>query len=656
MGASADKAYLKRKILFTPPTTKQGLHDWIKLFLKIDVPDGVVCVEEGSTSPMESVWRIYEKALKNDDPDFNRVMVYSAREGYKTLLASVIQCIMMVLFSKEICTLSAIFEQSQKMKKYLWEHLNNPILREFVVGDNKRTLEFCRYQHNSIGDNITEEQWKTLSEVDKNNYTRHFTSNIVLVATKQSCNGQHPNFLCCDELDVMTPAGQLAYEEAKMVPTVHNGKYPITLLVSTRKSQAGLVQREIDEAERTGLKIFHWSILDVTEKCPESRHKSVLQEDGTLKVVQDCPRIPIYRCDDTLEAITEQAFSNLPPDRQKKFIKDEGYKGCLDACRIFAACKGRLVHQNGTGPLMKKIPAVQNTFRAVTPDTAQAQLLCLKPSREGLVYPRMERSLHMLTPPEIAKKITGYDYPANFSKRDLIKLAKSRDCQFYSGMDHGFSHAFAVITAFRDGSRMFIVDAIEVEGFELPQKLALCESRLKPLDSIIYPDTSDPGSNQTFRRHGFKMRDWDKFGGSIISGIEIVRMKLNPQFGDPELYFLAGDSGVENAFIRISRYQWALDTGGKPTEKPNDRDNHSADAMRYLVMNVFAPGGNLIVSNKSQTKFEALPQSTLPVYDPDSAWKQMAQNAGVTTQDEGELLKIGNSGSPKRGIIWSDDD
>ena len=91
MSLSWDKMSLqmKRKLLFTPCETKEALQNWIRQFLGYDLPDCTVDPSSNS-SPMALVWEIYEKALKNDDPDFSTVLAYASRESMKTLVTAVL--------------------------------------------------------------------------------------------------------------------------------------------------------------------------------------------------------------------------------------------------------------------------------------------------------------------------------------------------------------------------------------------------------------------------------------------------------------------------------------------------------------------------------------------------------------------------------------
>src|SRR6185312_12041743 len=109
------------------------------------------------------------------------------------------------------------------------------------------------------------------------------------------------------------------------------------------------------------------------EKCPASRHKPEL------------PKLPIYVDDTNLRAISEEKYEDLNDEDKKRYIKNEGFDGCLTNCKLFAACKGRLAtNQRERTPksVYKPINETINKFKDVTISQAQAQLLCHKPSEE----------------------------------------------------------------------------------------------------------------------------------------------------------------------------------------------------------------------------------------------------------------------------------
>jgi hypothetical protein len=636
---------LKRRILFTPLESKEGLHDWIHLFLGLDIPDCIVD-EQSTSSPMDSIWEVYDKARRNDDPKFNFVLNYAARDSFKTLGAAILEVLMLAHLGRSVAHMAAIEPQAKKSQEYVKKFLRSSLLREFVVGDNMRKVEICRFYNADTGISLSPRDFERLSTpAEKMLYKQISNYIVIIICTLAGANSEHVPFMVVDEVDVVT--NPKAYEEARAIPAPFEGKSPITLLTSTRKFSFGLVQKEIDRAEESGLLIRHWNIIDVTAPCPETRH---LPKE---------PRIPIYRSDDTLRALSEAEFEDLPEETKESYVRDEGFAGCLSKCKIFAACKGRLAtHQKNTSSLLKPIDHTQSLFRKFSPEMAKAQLLCWKPSSEGMIYPRFDRTVHMLTAAQIAEKVTGDRFDPKMTKGQLVALLKSREVQWHAGMDWGYTHNFATVIAARDGSRMFVLDVIAQPELELGQKLSLCETRLKPYNANIWPDPAYPSDIKTFKRNGYRMRDWDKYKGSVAGGIEVVRLKLWPTVGQPELFFLAGDEGCELLVKRMQAYHFLTDAAGNVTDQPDDEDDDECDALRYLVMNVFAPKGKGPVAAKPEERNRlAVPQEQIRQNQiNEHHWNQIMGHAGMmTTEDpvtgeQGEAVP--KSKGKKGSLIW----
>jgi hypothetical protein len=565
----------ERRFLFQPCRTKEELHDWILVYLGIDFPDGHVDPTSNS-SPMELISEVYFAALRGD-VEWSEILAYASRDSYKSLGASVLETLAVLHLERSCCHMAAIEGQSRNVVKYIKGFFNRPLLRPFVTTENEREIHIARYYDPRTKTSYCEQELdeltpQVLSRLEaKSNYIK------IVICTMQGTNSDHVPFMVVDEVDVV--ANPEAYEDAKMIPSTWMGKSPITLYTSTRKYSIGLVQKEIDkvEAGESDMEIRHWNLLDVTERCPDERHRP------------DLPRIPIYVNDSTLKAIDEEKWSKLAATQQGKYEKFDGYAGCLTNCKLFSVCRGRLPEQKATGPLLKSIATTTKTFRRVSADKAKAQLLCWKPSKEGMIFPFLDVATHKKTAAEIAEMLTGDEYPETFEKKDLIKLAKERGCEFVSGLDHGFRHNFAVVSGFVDGDRLFVFDCMSIAELEIGQKVDLLERTVKEWDPTIWCDPEDPGARKTFVKHGFRCPAFAKKAGSVNEGIDTVRMKLTPALGaPPELFFLKDDDGCDLLFSRMSKYHWVLDAAEKPTDVPDEEDDDECDAIRYLVMNRFS--------------------------------------------------------------------
>lgn len=577
---------MRRRALFVPCTTKERLHKWIKVFFDIDLPDSKVFKDidghgeseiYSNCTPLEMVWECYDKMRRNDDPDFQRVLFYSAREAGKTLMQSIIEVLCMIHLDRDVVHLAAIEQQAKKGVGYVKDFCSRPILRDFVVGDNAREVEVVRYTNAQTGDNLPERQFNRLSEEAKKGFERKYNYTRIIVATVQSANGEHSPVLCLDECDIFRDPR--AYKEAQLIPSAIKGRRPLTILTSTRKFSYSLVQKEIDDAANSGLHVRHWNILDVTQACQPSRYKP------------DLPKLTVYRNDDDLKHVSAGAYEDLADDLKRKYVKDENVNAGCAGCKLYPMCRGRLItEQNSTSTFLKDIDAVISNFRKVDLGMAKAQLLCLKPSTEGLIYPALDKNVHLITAAQMAAKITGTVHNPKMTKTQLIQLLQARsDLRWTAGMDFGFSHNFAVGCGPVDGARKFYIEFICEPELVGPAKLKICEERIRKYNPDIYPDKENPELIQMFKSKGWKMRNWKKGAGTVQGGIEIVQSKIMPSVGEPEVYFLKGDPGCEFAFKQLTQYHWKTNPDGTLSKDPAKEDDDCCDAVRYDLMNVFAP-------------------------------------------------------------------
>jgi hypothetical protein len=641
-----------RAALFVQPETLEDLHRWIKVYLGIDLP--IIKVDpESNSSPMELVWELYDAARLNK-PGYSEVLAYAARDSFKTFSAAIFEVLCILLLERSVAHMAAIEPQAKKSQQYFKKHVTRPFIKDYVTSKNERTVEITRYYCEETGENLTRAQYEVLLPGDQLKYREIKNYVVIVICTIQGANSEHVPVMVVDEVDVVENPD--AYQEAKMIPAPINGMMPITLYTSTRKYSWGLVQKEIDNAAKSNLVIRHWNLIDVTHHCPPSRHQPEL------------PKINIAVNDELLTAISEADYHLLDSAERAKYTLSEGYQGCLTNCRLFAACKGRLAAlppckkcgDRGLGctGFPKPVEHTLNTFNKVTLEKAKAQLLCRKPSSEGLIYPNFSRELHMKTANQMAGIILGEMPKIQYDKSMLIELLKERGARFVSGLDHGFSHNFVVVTGAIYGSRLFIFDVLSQSELELPQKITLCRERILPWNPEVWADTENPGDNKTLKREAnLRIKDWVKGKGSVVDGISLVRWLLYPAMGkvdDVRMFYLAGDEGCELLATRTTNYHWTADTAGRLTNIPDDEDDDEMDGLRYLVLNTFATKTKISVSEAN-----LLPeQSKVPVVDgnrqymPDTWMRQVISEAsGIQYEDEEAPVsdKVGRSGA----FSWS---
>lgn len=594
-----------RKLLFTPCTTRAHFKSWIIHFLKIDFPDCIVVEDESNSSPLDAAWEYYDRILRNDLAGSSKVMTYANRGGFKTLSAAVLETMALLHTTRNIGHMAAIEAQSKKSASYIKDFFRRPVLKDFVVGDNSREIKLVRFAHKKTGEILNDTEFSALTLAQQQEYHRRDNYLKIVVCTMAGANSDHVEFFVIDEVDVVPKQNIAAYHQAQNIPDPRDGMLPLTLLTSTRKSRTGLVQHEIDESDRTKLKIKHWNLIDVTHACEPARHKP------------DEPKQEYYINDDQVRHITKDQFDGLSPGEQKGWYTKEGFAGCKN-CRIFAACKGRLAtNQTSKSPMLKPISfAIEKFQQAPSPDFITTEYLCRKPDASGLVFPRLSEDLHKKTANQMAAMVLAEDEVKNQTKTSLIQLLMSKGARFYTGMDFGFTHPFAIVTIATFGQYVFVLDCYSQPGLELDDQTANSEYiKLMFNNPRVYADPAYPGSIKTFSKRGFRMIDWEKKPFSVKAGIEIIRSLLMSGRGKTRLFFLAEDSGVSDKLWKnLKKYKLVVTNDGLPTEEPDGTDDDEADALRYVVMNVLGSKGALKEDTRTALTVEAhaTPESKHP--------------------------------------------
>jgi hypothetical protein len=625
-----------RLLLFKECDTKEDLQNYVYYFLDLELP-GTHVDPESNSSPLDMVWDVYDFLIHGGSEDISRMLFYSCRFGGKSLCEAVIEVMLLLHFRGDITHLAALKRQSKDVQKYIKKFFKQPALRGFVDGDNKEETQVTFYIDRNGGPNLTKREWDSLTAAEQANYVFVSNSTEVVVATVEACNGKH-GILCLDEIDVMRDPE--AYSEAKNIPTpCHraNGELamPLAILTSTRKYAFGMVQTEINEADKTGLVVRHWNILDVTKACPASRHRP------------DLPKVTVYRSEELLSAITPENWKALPDKEKEKYVKDEAYHGCMHNCKMFSACKGHLASkQTSTSKFLKPIPYVQNQFRNNSLDKALTQLLCRKPSSEGQVYPKLDKAKHVLSPSQAYEKISGEKCPVSaMTKADFLKWVKDKG-EWYGGMDFGSSHCWAYVHGVSINNSLYVTHAIAAPELDASEQVEHLEP-FREYSPTIYPDQEDPQMIKAFKKAGFMMMKWKKGPGSVASGISVMKMKMAPTFGkDPELFFvrdLGQDPQIDLLFQHLQEHNWKIDAAGRPTNAVSDVNKDLPDALRYLVMNKFAPNGEIVVTADEKVVAPVLHNTNGQAsYDPQNWMAQkISELTGVPIplREPGEPLK-----------------
>jgi len=203
---------------------------------------------------------------------------------------------------------------------------------------------------------------------------------------------------------------------------------------------------------------------------------------------------------------------------------------------------------------------------------------------------------------------------------------------------------------------LFVLDCVAAKNLEIGQKIVVANRTIRHYDATIFGDTENPSDNKTFRLHGYKMRDWKKIKGSVLDGIGIMRLKLNPALDqEPELYFLKGDDGVEALCKAIEQFHWKLDPSGNSLEIPDEEGKDYVDGIRYLVMNVFPVKAGQKSVGDLGTEGRVNPTTGKPLTSREELrqkafWAKMSEKIGVNV-DPNERIEGSALVSKKGGRV-----
>ncbi len=596
--------------------SKEELRDWILTFLDIDFPSGWIDPESNS-SPIDWMYEAYSYIRDGRKKRTPSMVVYSARECYKTLSMSCYEFVVMCHFGITVSHMAAIKNQSEKAVSYVTSYLRK--CRKYIE-HHGRSIDSQAKSHIKITENEGDESYLK-----------------VIVCTMAGANGEHTLVFCADELDVVQYPH--AFEEAKLIPGPDRGRMPLTIFTSTRKFAFGLMQKEIENAEKNERPIRHWNIIDVTEKCQPNRHRP---EEPKVKqyISRSLP----------LKQITPKAFEELKDEDKGKYEAIDAYAGCLE-CPLLPVCKTRLANrpEADVGGLYKSIDHVINTFKSTNPDIAEAQLMCWKPGSLGVIYGRFDMAENTLTVEQAYRAFTGDEPPPDLSLSDLIEQLHRREIPFYVGGDWGYRHNYALIaSAMLPNGDWWLFETFAMSELEFEDQLKYAKIfRDKYRPKRWFMDPAYPGNLKTFTKNGMPCKDFKK---DIMFGIESVRGQVVNATNRRRLrVILSPDNGNDFLVSGFRMHHFMTDAQGRITTKPDDEEFADVmDSLRYLGQNLFPPkkhGDKETVADALAAKEQDLMiqrylvnQHTTPQQ---SIFSQMVQAAGAVASPEKGKSKSG---------------
>lgn len=529
--------------------TKEELRDYIKLFFGIDFPDAVVS-DISNSSPMDMIWWIYKKSVLENIKIPESALFVAPRDGYKTLGVSVAELLSIIHGKRDVAHIGAIDKQSKKAYSYFVKFLGRHPLKKTQTKDGL-------FGELVDGQALAQE-------------TKFSSGNILetLPCTLARVNSPHPSLCTLDEVD--TVRDLMAYRDISGMPVrTKDGRAPVKVSISTRKTMAGFVQEEIDNAKENNTDIFWWNVIDLTKKCTVDRHG---EKD-----------INVWVKEETLESISDVEYNNLSSTDKKGFVQHTGKSGCLRNCKLFAACKGRLQHQTSTSNLLYDIDYIQHKIYSTTLDWAIANLLCKEPSKEGMIYPTWKIKNHVKNYDQMYEIFTGEPYEGD-TKLDfhlMHEVFAAHGIHPEMAVDFGDYLAVAGLYYTDGQDRIYKLREAtfsQTDDNELAEMLWRMFGKLGI--TTVYPDVENPSGIRLLIKKGFPCTK--RVSKDVYAGINTVRYFLKrPGKNDPRMFI---HESCVNTIYEFPRYHWKKTSQGQVMYgQPAKEKDHSLDENRYFL-------------------------------------------------------------------------
>lgn len=523
-----------------------------------------------------------------------------------------------------------------KFSKNLSKKLCKSCGTEFFIGHEKGSGFKARYCGSTICQSIAKKKLRPDRIVSIKSIGNRDVYDFTVDGNNNYFADQFLTHNCVDEIDVV-PNPQ-AFEEAKMIPGMLHGRYPLTIMTSTRKFAFGLMQKEIERAQGNGHPIRHWNILDITEHCPPERNKR-FEPKIERYIARSLP----------LQQLSIKEYESLPDEKKGEYQLIEAHAGCAE-CKLLPVCKTRLADRPETdrGGLWKPIDFTINQFFKIEPDMAEAQLLCWKPSSTGLVYPRFDSNQNTISLEEAYYQFTG-DQKDNVTLNDVIFALIDANINFYVGGDWGFRHNFALLVgAILPSGEFWILETFAMPGLEFPDMMKYAEYiRDKYRPKKWFMDTAQPMFIKSFRKAGMPCKDFKK---DVSGGIAAGRGQIVDASNRRRLKVLLTE---ENKILLkgFATHHFKTDAAGNITSIPDDEDYADIlDSYRYMCQNLFAPKGKLSAGDLKEREQDIIKHQSMPQFQPSPGQRNYFQEIFDNTVDKDS--KPGKGKNSNGSIFW----
>jgi hypothetical protein len=403
----------------------------------------------------------------------------------------------------------------------------------------------------------------------------------IVPCTLKAVNGLHVSLLSVDEVDTISGENLKGYQDLQGSLDTRGDKKALRINISTRKTRYGLMNKQIENAEKEGQKgkaLRKWTAFEFHERCTDKR-------SGTIPV-------DYYINQDDMESLTQKQYDKLQDNKKPNYRKYTMFNLC-HKCGLQSICLGDAKKQYSTSPMLKPLEELEKKVLAEDKDWALSQLMNLKPSATGIIYKEFDTKKHVKNWNELWKILTGEEYPRECNQDAFLSKLHSLGIPCYCGIDWGWSNpSVATFIAILPNETVFVLDEIALTYTSDPTFIHILKTQKhrKFKTQLYYPDVALPGNLVEMAKQGLPVSNNTK-KENIMTGIQIVRRLLAPPGAlEPKIYI---HQGCKNLITEFEMYHFKTDAADNVLDEPADEFNHSHDSLRYVITGVLGKSGFL---------------------------------------------------------------
>ena len=138
------------------------------------------------------------------------------------------------------------------------------------------------------------------------------------------------------------------------------------------------------------------------------------------------------------------------------------------------------------------------------------------------------------------------------------------------GMDFGYNHPSTVIEVYKDGDVLYFNELLYVRNLTMPDIIHKLDVLGIEKTDTIWCDSASPQNIEELRRVRYNAKPVNK--KSILHGIDLIKRH--------HIYIT---SGSKNIIQEFGSYKFKMDKNGELLDVPEDDNNHTIDAIRYVL-------------------------------------------------------------------------